>query len=142
MNQTAMEQNQLALVGQLHDFLPITFVLVNGKPEEQKWDEMVRKWHYLGYNAMIGPRTKYMVAAGDTPVAAISFNRASLHVEARDRWLGWNEDTRRTLLQHVVSNNRFLILPGVRVKNLASHILSKSLRLLKKDWLRLYGVEP
>ena len=142
MNQATMEYNQFDLVGQLKDFRPLTFVLANGKPEEQQWDEMVRKWHYLGYNTMIGPRIKYLVTAGDTPIAAISFNRASLHVEARDRWLGWNEDGRRTLLQHVVSNNRFLILPGVRIKNLASHILSQSLRLLKKDWLRLYGVEP
>ena len=33
-------------------------------------------------------------------------------------------------------------LPWVRVKNLASHLLSQSLRRLKTDWPRLFGVSP
>ena len=143
MNQTTeIEYGQHPMVGQLKDYRPLAIDLVNGLPEERQWDEMVRNWHYLGYKSMIGPRVKYLVTAGDVPIAAISFNRASLRVEARDKWLGWNEEGRRTLLPHVVSNNRFLILPWVRIKNLASHILSQSLRLLRKDWLRLYGAEP
>ena len=142
MHPTTTDFEQRDLVGHLRDFRPLTFILVNGRPEEELWNEAVRTWHYLGYRKMIGPRVKYLVTAGDRPIAAISFNRASLHVEARDKWLGWNEDGRRMLLRHVVSNNRFLILPGVRIKNLASHVLSQSLRLLKTDWHRLYGVEP
>jgi len=126
----------------LKDYLPLSFILVDGKPEEQQWDESVRKWHYLGYKKMIGPRVKYLVMAGDKPLAAISFNRASLHVGVRDAWLGWSVVGRRELLPHVVSNNRFLIMPGVHIKNLASHVLSQSLRLLRQDWLRIYGVEP
>jgi len=90
---------------------------------------------------MIGPRVKYLVLFRDAPIATISLNRASLHVGARDAWFTWREQGRRTLLPHVV-NNRFLIMPWVRIKNLASHLLSQSLRRLKTDWLRLYGVPP
>ena len=116
--------------------------MVNGRSEEWLWDEMVRKWHYLGYKKMIGQRIKYLVYWQEMPIGAISFNRASLRVGVRDRWLEWDEKTRRKLLPHVVNNNRFLILPWVRIKNLASHILSQSLRLLTGDWFRLYGYPP
>ncbi|MGG2198137.1 MULTISPECIES: Druantia anti-phage system protein DruA [Paenibacillus] len=103
---------------------------------------MVRTWHYLGYESMIGPRLKYQVLYLDMPIAAISFNRASLRVGVRDQWLGWDDDGKHKLLSHVVNNNRFLILPWVRIKNLASHVLSQSLRLLQNDWPRLHGVTP
>ncbi len=33
-------------------------------------------------------------------------------------------------------------MPWVRIKNLASHILAKSVRMLKNDCPRLYGVQP
>lgn len=137
-----LQINQQLLAGYLKDYQPLSFVMVNGTEEEQLWDYMVRTWHYLGYNAMIGPRVKYLVRSQNTPIAAISFNRASLHVGVRDAWLDWNEEARHKLLPHVVTNNRFLILPWIRIKNLASYILSQSLRLLQNDWFRLYGVHP
>ena len=99
-------------------------------------------WHYLGYQKMIGQRVKYLVLSRGMPIAAISFNRASFHVGVRDTWLGWSEEGRQKLLHHVVNNNRFLILPWIRIKNLASHTLSLSLRRMRVDWLQLYGVEP
>lgn len=134
--------HQQPLVGNLKDFQPLSFVLVNGTENENIWDHMVRTWHYLGYDQMIGPRIKYLVLFQDMPIAAISFNRASLRVGVRDVLLNWDEDGRRQLLPHVINNNRFLILPWIRIKNLASHILSRSLRLLQNDWHRLYGVKP
>jgi len=130
------------IIGHLKDIQPLFFVLVNGTEKERLWDEIVREWHYLGYKDMIGPRVKYLVYAHDAVIAAISYNRASLRVGVRDSWLGWTEEARRKLLPHVVSNNRFLILPWVRIKNLASHILARSLRQLVHDWFRLYGVWP
>jgi hypothetical protein len=59
----------------------------------------------------------------------------------RDRWIGWDEATRRDHLQRMVNNSRFLILPWVRVKNLASLVLSRTVRRLRGDWARRYGVE-
>jgi SRSO17 transposase len=142
MHDVGMNMNQQPLVGNLKDYQPLSFVMVNGTEGEEVWNDMVRTWHYLGYEKMIGPRVKYLVFFRDVPIAAISFNRASLRVGVRDTYLGWEEDCRQKFLPHVVNNNRFLILPWIRIKNLASHILSRSLRLLQNDWLKLYGTKP
>ena len=44
--------------------------------------------------------------------------------------------------QRVVNNSRFLILPWVRVQNLASRVLSLMSRQLPCEWHSRYGVEP
>jgi hypothetical protein len=59
----------------------------------------------------------------------------------RDAWIGWDDATRERNLQRVVSNSRFLILPWVRVTNLASSVLSLAVRQLHLDWRRRYAVE-
>jgi hypothetical protein len=105
--------HQQPMTGSASEYQPLRYVMVNGLSEELLWDEMVRRWHYLGYKKMIGQRIKYLVYWQEMPFGAISFNRASLHVGVRDRWLEWDEETRRKLLPHVVNNNRFLILPWI-----------------------------
>ena len=138
----AFSLDQRPIVGALRDFQPLSFVMVTTKEEDLLWNHMVRTWHYLGYQAMIGPRIKYLVLYQDTLIAAISFNQASLRLGVRDAWLGLKHEHIRKLLPHILNNNRFLILPWVRIKNLASHVLAKALHLLKTDWRVLYGVEP
>jgi SRSO17 transposase len=76
------------------------------------------------------------------PIAALSYNRAALRVSERDGYLGWDEEQRMKLLSHVVNNNRFLIPPWVHIRYLASHLLSRTLKLLLKDWPVLFGAEP
>jgi hypothetical protein len=61
---------------------------------------------------------------------------------ARDRWIGWTNEERTRNLQLIVSNSRFLILPWVRVRNLASTILSLCARQLPMEWKRIYGYHP
>jgi len=61
---------------------------------------------------------------------------------ARDGWIGWDDETRGKNLPRIVSNSRFLILPWVKVRNLASTVLSLASRVLVRDWRELYGVEP
>ncbi len=130
------------LAGSLKEFQPITINLVNHTDLEPVWDHMVRTYHYLGLNQMIGPRIKYLACHRDVPIAALSYNRAALKVGARDKYLGWDEEQRLKLLSHVVNNNRFLILPWVNIRYLASHLLSRTLKLLLKDWPALFGDEP
>jgi len=130
------------LTGSLKEFQPITIHLVNKTDLEPVWDHMVRTYHYLGYHRMIGPRIKYLACHGDVPIAALSYNRAALRVRARDRYLGWDEEQKLKLLPHVVNNNRFLILPFVHIRYLASHLLSRTAKLLSKDWPALFGAEP
>lgn len=85
---------------------------------------------------------KYLAISEEKLLAAISFNRATLKVGRRDRYIGWDDALKRQYLSRVVCNNRFLILPWVRVQNLASYLLSRTLRLLREDWHQLYGTSP
>jgi len=75
-------------------------------------------------------------------LGAMAFSAAAWRVEARDRWVGWSDSARQRHLHKVVCNSRFLILPQVRVPNLASHVLSLCARGLPRDWLDGYGFEP
>ena len=45
-------------------------------------------------------------------------------------------------LQSIVNNGRFLVLPWVRVKGLASKILALSARQMPHDWEIRYGCRP
>jgi hypothetical protein len=42
----------------------------------------------------------------------------------------------------VVNNSRFLILPWLEIKGLASHVLSLAARVVVEDWEEAYGVRP
>lgn len=116
--------------------------LVSRTELEVLWNHLVKSYHYLGYNNVIGPRVKYLVWFKDRPIAAISYNQASFKLGARDAFIDWSADERKQHLLHVLNNNRFLILPWVHVKNLASHLIALSIKRLKQDWPILYGVEP
>jgi len=129
------------LEGRLSDYQPIEIAKVNTGDDEALWDEAVSKYHYLGYVKTIGQRIKYLVTYRNMLIAAISFNRASIKIKAREEYIGWDEQQKLKNLHQVVNNNRFLIMPWVRIKNLASHILARALKLLQKDWKGQYGTE-
>ena len=106
------------------------------------WDELVREYHYLGYEGQMGARIKYVVTLGKQIVGALSFCSAVYKLGPRDEYIGWSEEVRLSKLQHLLMNNRFLILPWIRVHNLASHILSKSLQQVRIDWENQYDITP
>ncbi len=130
------------LTGTVGEYLPLSITMVNKSDLEPLWDQIVDRYHYLGYDTMIGPRVKYLITYKGTPIAALSYNRASLRVGVRDSFIGYDEDGKKVFLKHIVNNNRFLILPWVKIKNLASYLLSRTLKMLKTDWLDMYGVMP
>ena len=133
---------QTVIVGNLADVMPLEWLLVNHTEQEMVWDQLVRKYHYLGYQKLIGQRMKYLIQHQGRPLAAISYNRPARRVEARDAYIGWSETNRGEQLKYIVTNNRFLILPWVRIRYLASHLLAYSLRQVRKDWEQEYGVQP
>lgn len=130
------------LSGTLKEFQPLDIRIVNQTEYEPTWDLMVRHYHYLGYDKMIGPRIKYLVFQKGVPIAALSYNRAALRIGVRDRFIDWNGEQKQKYLSHVVNNNRFLILPWVKIRNLASHLLSRTLKMVRTDWYSMYGIEP
>jgi SRSO17 transposase len=109
---------------------------------EAYWNKLVNHYHYLGFNSSFGGRVKYIITLGGRIVGAISFCSAMYRLGPRDTYIGWDEETRATMLPHLVNNNRFLILPGINIKNLASRVLSMSLRQMQWDWEKQYEVVP
>ncbi|MCL4516115.1 MAG: DUF4338 domain-containing protein [Firmicutes bacterium] len=99
--------NERPLVGKLKDIRPLEVRLVNKTAWEPVWDYLVRSYHYLGYEKMIGPRIKYLVFHQDRPIAALSYNRAALRVGVRDTFLGWTPTQKQQFLPQVVNNNRY-----------------------------------
>jgi len=124
----------LSLIGTLNDFLPVTLKVVSGSELEPVWDYYVKQFHYLGYQKLLGHRLKYLALIRDHPVAALSWSAPALKIGDRDRFIGWSEEQRMTYLDRIANNSRFLILPWVMVRNLASHVLSLTMKRLVKDW--------
>ena len=134
--------DKTTITGSVKDVKPINIVLVSGTEEELIWDDLVHKYHYLSYKKMFGKRVKYLVLSKSRPLAALSFNSASIKLKARDQYIGWSNTDRKKYLHRIVNNNRFLIFPWVKVKNLASFTLSHTLDRLVEDWFNIYNVKP
>ncbi|MDR2350744.1 MAG: IS701 family transposase [Deltaproteobacteria bacterium] len=137
------EYDKTFLEGDLADFPgPARLRKVDETPGEAFWDHLVREYHYLGSENMIGSRVKYLIYLGARPVGAISFCSAAYRLGLRDLFVGWDDETRSRHLPSLLNNNRFLILPWIRIRNLASHALALALRRVSYDWKKQYGVEP
>lgn len=109
----------------------------------QIWKEMMNRYHYLGSGPLCGSQIKYLIKSHSYGyLGGFAFSSAAWRLEERDRWIGWDDQTRQTHLSKVVCNSRFLIAPQVKVKNLASHILSRSIKQLKEDWYKQYNIKP
>jgi SRSO17 transposase len=115
--------------------------LVGTAAQRREWRQVLARHHYLGAPALVGANLKYLVygRAGQL-LGALGWQSAVQHLGCRDRLLGWNAAQRARWLDHVVNGVRFLVLPWVRVPDLASVMLSENLRLLQRDWSGHYGV--
>jgi hypothetical protein len=110
------------------------------RQHEALFDCLLSQYHYLGYKGMVGENMKYLIFdCHQRPLACVLFGSAAWSVQCRDRYIGWDADTRKNNLNLTTNNMRFLILPWVRVANLASHILGLIARRLCDDWINQYG---
>jgi Domain of unknown function (DUF4338)/DDE_Tnp_1-associated/Transposase DDE domain len=103
---------------------------------------LMRLHHYLGDRLPSGETVRQIAFWSGTPIALIEWSSASLYNGPRDRWIDWDQDRKARRLHLVANNSRFLMLPTtemVRVPNLASRVLSASLRRLSRDFLSVYG---
>jgi hypothetical protein len=106
------------------------------------WNELIDRYHYLGFSRTGGAQMRFFVKAGEHLAALLGFSAAAWRVAARDDFIGWTDAQRKANLHRVVDNSRFLILPWVRSKNLASRILSRVARTLPDFWQRRYRYRP
>ena len=106
------------------------------------WRQLLEQHHYLGAGPLAGHQLRYLIKGSEGWLGALAFSAAALRVEGRDRWIGWSSEARRENLPYVINNSRFLILPWVRVENLASQVLGLALQRVGQDWLERFGYRP
>jgi Domain of unknown function (DUF4338) len=106
------------------------------------WRELIERYHYLGYAPLAGAQLRYWVQSQEGPVALLSFSAAAWKTAPRDQYIGWDSRLRKENLRLVVNNSRFLVLPWIRSKCLASRILAGVIRRLADDWQKRYGYRP
>jgi hypothetical protein len=103
------------------------------------WEILVDRFHYLRHRPIVGEHLRYAAYLEGQIVACLAWASAALRCPARDRFIGWEDATRKRRLPGVVNNTRFLILPWIRVPHLASKILATNLRRLDADWQQTWG---
>lgn len=127
------------LVGRLGHVGPVILTLVRTAAERRQWWDLIRTHHYLGGTRIVGSHLSYLAFVQGQLVAALGWGAAAWTVACRDRWIGWAAPTRQRGLRGIVNNVRFLILPHVTVKYLASHLLARCARVLPADWPQVHG---
>jgi hypothetical protein len=130
----------------IHDPLsairPIRLVETHSRPEQDNlFCHLLHRYHYLGLKAsFVGENIRYLACdVYNRPLGCLLFGSAAWKTGARDAYIGWDVRTRERNLSLLTNNTRFLILPWVQVKCLASHLLSLSLKQLNQDWENRYG---
>jgi len=118
---------------------PLEIRQVRRTAHEALFGQLMQAQHYLRYTQPVGEHLKYLVFAGADPIAAMAWSSAPRHLAARDRFIGWPPEVRRRHLHLIAYNTRFLILQGVKVRYLASHLLGRVARQISDDWQGLYA---
>ena len=103
------------------------------------FNSLLEQHHYVNDQQPVGEHAKYLVWAQARPIACLAWSSAPRHLGSRDRYIGWSAEARRRNIRFIAYNTRFLILPWVRIENLASHILGRMAVRISQDWQQMYG---
>jgi hypothetical protein len=136
---------QATVEGTAGEFAPLELRVVDSPEESRLWTELIERYHYMKYRVPVGANLRYLVRSGQREgvvLACLLWSSPAWKMAARDEWIGWNAEQRANQLQLIVNNSRFLVLPWVHIKGLASKILAQSARQLPMDWEHRYGYRP
>ena len=134
-----VETDQSPLQDKLSSLPPVKLALVHNTNLERLYNSLVQQFHYLGYRQIVGNHLKYIASINDRPAACLGWGSAAWSVKSRDSFIGWDKPTKENNLHFVVNNTRFLILPWVKVKFLASKVLALNARKISDDWFEIYN---
>lgn len=123
------------------DLNQLTIDLV-GRGDSLLWNAYIQRHHYLGHQLLPGAQLRYFVRAADQMIALLGFGASAWKTQPRDEFIGWSSEQRRRNLHLIVNNARFLILPWIKCKNLASRVLALTARRLANDWESRYAYRP
>jgi len=119
---------------------PLRVEAVEEKWKVNEFKSYIEQFHYLGFDRTVGENMKYMVYSTDGRLlACLLFGSAAWSCHDRDTYIGWSRQSRKSNLQEMTNNVRYLVLPWIKVPHLASHILSLISRRLSSDWEKKYG---
>ena len=125
----------------LSQLVPLSFVTAPaGSTELHRCWGYLAQYHYLGFSRPAGETLTYLVRDRyGRDLACVLFGAPAWTVAARDAFIGWTHRVRQRHVSWLTNNTRFLILPGVKVAHLASHVLGRITRRLRADWEAKYG---
>lgn len=137
----SIDHDRTAISCGLRDLLPLSIDTIDGNADDLGlFKSLIVQHHYLGLRNTVGKNLKYLVRAADGRLlGAALFGSAAWKTKPRDTFIGWSERQRELGLPGITNNTRFLILPWVRVDNLASHTLSRICLRIDIDWQVKYG---
>ena len=121
---------------------PLGVHRVRNKSQSRLYNEYLERYHYLGYKPLPGAQLRYIISWAEEPLALLGFGASAWMCAPRDAYIGWSHEQRQRNLHLVVNNARFLILPWVQSRNLASMILAVMARVLPEHWQEAYGYRP
>lgn len=137
------------------DLAPLMFVPIRNPHQQDLWNILMSRYHYLKRPRLFGPQLRYLIwganpdadtkdpgADHGTLLGGIAFSHAAWRLASRDAFIGWDDRQREMHLNQVIGNSRFLILPWVRCPNLASMILGRIAKRVSADWKETYGIQP
>jgi hypothetical protein len=136
---------QRPMTGTVGDYLPLLLVRVEDAALSSLWNQFVDRYHYLKFRVPFGANLRYLVQPQRQPgryLACLLFSSPAWRMAPRDAWIGWTDEERKRNLQFIVSQSRFLVLPWISVRGLASKVLSLAARQLPDDWQLQYGYRP
>ncbi|MCK4782867.1 MAG: DUF4338 domain-containing protein, partial [Desulfobacteraceae bacterium] len=126
----------------VHLMSDLRLELVETKKASSLWNEYIDRYHYLGYTKLPGAQLTYFARFEGQDIALLGFGASAWKVEARDHFIGWTPSKHCTIGHLIVNNARFLILPWVKSRNLASRVLSMVSKRLPHDWVDRYNYRP
>ena len=139
---TAASNPQAPLCVSVNKLGDLAFRIVHTKKDSLLWNELIERYHYLGYKPLPGAQLRYLVYSHSRLLAVLGFGAAAWSTAPRDDFIGWSSRQREANLHLVVNNARFLIPPWITVKNLASKTLATVSKRLTADWEQRYGYQP
>jgi hypothetical protein len=130
------------VVEPVHQLGRLCLSRIDSKDQSRLWNEYIQRYHYLGYAPLPGAQIRYFIHSENQTLALLGFSAAAWKTAPRDEFIGWSPVQRQRNLHLVVNNSRFLVLPWICSKNLASKILAAAARRLTDDWMKTYNYAP
>jgi hypothetical protein len=136
--------DQKERVGNVENYNAFLTLVVDLK-DRNHWNDLVERYHYLGYKNNFGLHLKYFIFLKEFqyPVGCMSFVATSTYqLKCRDELIGWETKQRESRLNWIVNNNRFLIFPWIKIENLASRSFRLLISRLATDWFDRFKYRP